>query len=170
HAVAVVAAHALGYELEGEERQQRDRQRGEPYFDRRPRRTHYRCPPGRVGSRSSVSRRSGSSWKRTVSEVSTNSRRYGFCERRISSGVPLSMILPSNSMEMRLPMRNVDAMSWLMTIEVTPVCWEMSRIISSTFLVATGSNPVVGSSYNRICGSKTNALARPTRLRMPPES
>ena len=71
---------------------------------------------------------------------------------------------------MRSAMRNVDAMSWLMTTLVTPVSFEMSRIMSSTFLVATGSRPVVGSSYNRICGSRMSARARPTRLRMPPES
>ena len=47
---------------------------------------------------------------------------------------------------MRSPIRNVEAMSCEITTEVTPNSSAVRRIISSTFLVATGSRPVVGSS------------------------
>ena len=43
-------------------------------------------------------------------------------------------------------MRNVDAMSCEITTEVTLNWSAVRRIISSTFLVAIGSRPVVGSS------------------------
>ena len=56
------------------------------------------------------------------------------------------MMTPPNSAEMRSPMRNVEAMSWLMMTLVTLCSRETSRIMSSTFLVDTGSRPVVGSS------------------------
>ena len=47
---------------------------------------------------------------------------------------------------MRSPMRKVDAMSWEITTDVTPNSSAVRLIISSTFLVAIGSRPVVGSS------------------------
>ena len=82
----------------------------------------------------------------TSPDVSTNSRSSGSWLASTSSGVPLTMILPPASMEMRSPIRNVDAMSCEITTEVTPNSSAVRRIISSTFLVATGSRPVVGSS------------------------
>src|SRR5262249_38240899 len=51
------------------------------------------------------------SLKRTAPEVSTNSRKYLFLERKTSSRVPLTTIFPSASMEMRSPIRNTDIMS-----------------------------------------------------------
>ncbi len=83
---------------------------------------------------------------RTRPDISTNSRNGGSWLRSTSSGVPLTMILPPASIEMRSPIRKVDAMSCEITTEVTPKSSAVRRIISSTFLVATGSRPVVGSS------------------------
>ncbi len=61
-------------------------------------------------------------------------------------------------------------MSWVTTIPVTP---SFSRARTMSWLMTaevTGSSPVVGSSYRRYCGRSAIARARPTRLRMPPDS
>src|SRR5581483_5378803 len=151
HRVARAAGDAFRDPAKAAEREDGNHHHGEPDLDRRPRRSH--AVP----------------FIRTEPDISTNAFKNSFCETRISSGVPDATMRPSLSIEMRSAMRNVDAMSWLITTLVTPVSLEMSRIMSSTFLVAIGSSPVVGSSYNRISGFKTNARANPTRLRMPPE-
>src|SRR6185312_11993610 len=72
----------------------------------------------------------------TSPDISTNSRSGGSWLCSTSSGVPLTMILPPASIEMRSPIRNVDAMSWEITTDVTPKSSAVRRIISSTFLVA----------------------------------
>ena len=61
-------------------------------------------------------------------------------------------------------------MSWVTTIEVTPFLSPICLIRRSTAAALMGSSPVTGSSYSRISGRPTIARARPTRLRMPPDS
>ena len=79
-------------------------------------------------------------------ETSTNSRSAGWGAASSCCGVPLATIRPSSNMLIRSAMRKVEAMSCEMTTEVTPKSSAVRRIISSTFLVAMGSRPVVGSS------------------------
>jgi len=61
-------------------------------------------------------------------------------------------------------------MSCVMTMLVTPSASRVRTISSSITADVTGSSPVVGSSYSRYFGRSAMARARPTRLRIPPDS
>ena len=80
------------------------------------------------------------------------------------------MILPPNSMAMRLEMRRALAMSWVIDRAVAPTSWTQLTISLSMTWPMMGSRPVVGSSKKITSGSVAMARARPTRLRMPPDS
>ena len=129
--------------------------RGDADLDRRRRRLH-RCtarprPRSSFLGRSSPARRA-SRTSRCPTSRRTRARTAARERLNLVGRAATRRSCPRRASRCGRAMRKVDAMSWLMTTLVTPVSFEMSRIMSSTFLVATGSRPVVGSSYNRICG------------------
>src|SRR6478609_528432 len=87
-----------------------------------------------------------------------------------SRGGPEAATWPLASTKMRSAISIAPAISCEITTLVTPKRSRVSKIKSSTVRLVIGSSPLVGSSYISTSGSSISARAKPTRLRMPPES
>ena len=82
--------------------------------------------------------------------------------------VPSAMILPWSKTTICLARRSASSRYCVVSRTVVPPSTSRSMMPQRSWRLC-GSSPVVGSSRKRMGGSATNAAARSSRRRMPPE-